>query len=584
MTKVNLKFASGLDANKEYSFELEPNLTIAVGRDPANQVVVHEKEDVVSRKHAIIQLADPQKNQDLVVVDTSANGVFVNGAKVNQRHPVTDEDKIQFGLNGPVLVLGLDPKPIKATRVVDTAALMKATRIETPVEAAAAAAPAAAATREATAAAASAGSKVTGQAEAKPAGIGKATLERRIDEATTQVKKESSKKMMNAVVLGLAAIIGVGGFAYYRSMQQEQTIAKQDQALAQTTATLQQTQQSLDHVANLPAHLRSAWGNSTVLVEASWQLMEASSERIGYHQFYRFQGQNFPFYREMPDGTIRPVITFDPRKGLAVFGGSHTGSGFVVTPDGFIMTNKHVAEAWSVPFQFQFPGIVRKRNGQIERIEGLPRGQQKWTPTREGYFFEESSTAVRRFVGKNISLNVVFPNSNLRVPARNGTTSDMHDVALLKIDVAQPLKPVVLNDQAHNSVQAGHKVVQLGYPGLSAKSYLSLRSQESTPDTYNRTTIQDVSVNEGIVSKIVPRINNSTVDAFIVTDLGDYIEMNINHSGPGNSGGPVFDSEGKVIGLFTSDVSNRSGVGSIALAVPIRYGIALLDPTRKVVN
>lgn len=580
MTKVILKFASGLDANKEYSFELQPNLAVSVGRDPSNQVVVHEKEDVVSRKHALIQRADPEKNEDLVVVDTSANGLFVNGTKVNQRHPVTDDDKIQFGLNGPVLQLNLDPRPIKATRVVDTAALMKATRLETPVAAATAAA-----TREVpTAGATSAGAKVTGEAESKPAGIGKATLERRIDEATTQVKKESSKRMMNAVILGLAALIGVGGFAYYRSMQQEQTIAKQDQTLTQTSEALQQTQRSLDKVANLPANLRSDWGNSTVLIEASWQLMEASSERIGYHQFYRFQGQSFPFYREMPDGTIRPVITFDPRRGLAVFGGSHTGSGFVVTPDGFIMTNKHVAEAWSVPFQFQFPGIVRKRNGQIERIEGLPAGQQKWTPTREGFFFDEASSAVRRFVGKNISLNVVFPNSNLRVPARNGTTSDMHDVALIKIDVAQPVKPVVLNDQAHNTVKEGHKVVQLGYPGLSAKSYLSLRSQESTPDTYKRTTIQDVSVNEGIVSKIVPRINNSTVEVFIVTDLGDYIEMNINHSGPGNSGGPVFDTDGKVIGLFTSDVSNRSGLGSIALAVPIRYGIALLDPTRKVIN
>jgi serine protease Do len=573
MTKIALKFTAGLDANKEYSFELSPTLSIAIGRDPANQVVIHEKEEVVSRKHAVIQMADASKNEDLVVVDTSSNGVFVNGARVNQRHPITDEDKIQFGLNGPVLQMTMDPKPIKATRVVDTAALMKATRLETPVDAAAAVA---AATRETSAAATSAGAKAPG-ADAKPAGIGKATLERRIDEATTQVKKDSNKKMLNVVVLGLAALIGVGGFAYYRSMQQEQTIAKQDQTLADT-------QKSLQQVANLPTEMRNAWGNSTVLIEASWQLVESGSDRVGYHQFFTFEGEKFPMYREMEDGSIRPVITFNPAAGLAVFGGTHTGSGFVVTPDGLIMTNKHVAEAWSVPFDFKFPGIVKRKNGSIDRIDGLPVAQKKWVPTKDGYFLEDKVKGTKRFVGRNVTLNVVFPNSNLRVPARNNTASDQHDAALIKIDVAKPLTPVLLNDTAHTSVQAGHKVVQLGYPGISAKSYLSMRSQEAATDTYNRTTIQDVSVNEGIVSKIVPRIANASVDAFIVTDLGDYIEMNINHSGPGNSGGPLFDTSGKVIGLFTADVANRSGVGSIALAVPIRYGIALLDPTRKVVN
>lgn len=575
MTKIVLKFTAGLDANKEYSFELSPTLSIAVGRDPANQVVIHEKEEVVSRKHAVIQLADASKNEDLVVVDTSSNGVFVNGARVNQRHPITDDDKIQFGLNGPVLQMTMDPKPIKATRVVDTAALMKATRLETPVDAAAAVS---AATREVgatSAAATNTGTQTPG--DAKPGGIGKATLERRIDEVTTQVKKESGKKMLNIAVLGLAALIGVGGFAYYRSMQQEQTIAKQDQTLADT-------QKSLQQVANLPTEMRNAWGNSTVLIEASWQLVESGSDRVGYHQFYTFEGEKFPMYREMEDGSIRPVITFNPATGLAVFGGTHTGSGFVVTPDGLIMTNKHVAEAWSVPFDFKFPGIVKRKNGSIDRIDGLPVAQKKWVPTKDGYFLEDKVKGTKRFVGRNVTLNVVFPNSNLRVPARNNTASDQHDAALIKIDVAKPLTPVVLNDTAHTTVQAGHKVVQLGYPGISAKSYLSMRSQEAATDTYNRTTIQDVSVNEGIVSKIVPRIANASVDAFIVTDLGDYIEMNINHSGPGNSGGPLFDTSGKVIGLFTADVANRSGVGSIALAVPIRYGIALLDPTRKVVN
>ncbi len=560
MTKIVLKFTSGLDANKEYSFEVTPEMAIAVGRDPANQVVIHEKEDVVSRKHAIIQMADASKNEDLVVEDTSSNGVFVNRTRVNQRHPVTDGDQIQFGQNGPVLQMTMDPKPIKATRVVDTAALIKATRLETPADSASAPG----ATRE-----------VAAETHV-PAGIGKATLERRIDEATLQVKKDSNKKMINAAVLGVAALIGVGGFAYYRSMQQDQTIAQQEQNLARTAESLQQAQKPV------ATELRNAWGNSTVLIEASWQLVEYGSDRVGYHRYRWYGNEKYPLYREMRDGTIRPVVTFNPNAGLAAFGGTLTGTGFVVTADGLVMTNKHVSEPWSVPYDFKFPGIVVRKNGTLDVIEEMPDEQKKWVPTRDAFFIEDGVRGTKRLIGRNVTLNVVFPNSSLRVSARNSTGSDLHDVALIKIDVAKNLKPVELSEDAHTSVQAGHKVVQLGYPGMHPTPYLAIRPQESSPDTYNRTAIQDVSVNEGIVSKFVPRINKSTVDAFLIKDIGDYIEMNVNDSGPGNSGGPLFDTSGKVIGLYTADVTKRSGPGQVALAVPIRYGIALLDPTRPV--
>lgn len=567
MNRITLKFVQGLDSNKEYSYNVPSNLPLSIGRDPSCHVVINDREDVVSRRHVTLEASDPSNQSHLTLVDTSSNGVFVNGAKVTQRQQITDDDKVQLGLNGPVFLLTMEPKPVKATRLVDTATLMKATRLETPSPPAV---PSQAATREAVRGAASGTEAKTAEAPMKPAGIGKATLERRIDEATTLVKQEAKKKTVNIVMVGLAALIGVGGYTYYRSKVQD--------------AALENTQRTLEQGANLASDIRSTWGNSTVLIEASWQLVESGTNRVGFHQSFDFGGEKFPMYREMEDGSIRPVITFTPGNGLAVFGGSHTGSGFVVSKDGLIMTNKHVAEAWSVPFDFKFPGIVKRKNGSIDRIDELPAVQKKWVPTRDGYFLEDKEKGGKRFVGRNVTLNVVFPNSNLRVPARNNTPSDLHDVALIKIDVAKPLTPMVLSEDAHNTVKAGHRVVQLGYPGISAKSYLSVRSQEAASDSYNRTSIQDVSVNEGLVSKIVPRISNATVDAFIVTDLGDYIEMNINHSGPGNSGGPLFDNQGKVIGLFTADVANRSGVGSIALAVPIRYGIALLDPTRKVVD
>jgi S1-C subfamily serine protease len=47
-------------------------------------------------------------------------------------------------------------------------------------------------------------------------------------------------------------------------------------------------------------------------------------------------------------------------------------------------------------------------------------------------------------------------------------------------------------------------------------------------------------------------------------------------TGPGNSGGPVFNAEGKVIGLITF-LRQSSGV-TFTYAVRIRHGRALLSP------
>jgi serine protease Do len=50
--------------------------------------------------------------------------------------------------------------------------------------------------------------------------------------------------------------------------------------------------------------------------------------------------------------------------------------------------------------------------------------------------------------------------------------------------------------------------------------------------------------------------------------MGDVIQLATGSTGAGNSGGPVFDSQGRVIGIFfAGDQAN-----AITYAVPIRYG------------
>lgn len=568
MKKLILKFASGRDANKEYSFDAVPALSVTIGRDPACQVVVHEQEDAVSRRHALIQPADPAKVDDWIVVDNgSANGLFINDMEVKQRHPINDEDVIRLGRNGPTLLVAFDPKPLKATRVVSAASVAKATRLETPAQPASLAA-----TREQPA--------INSHATAAPAGgVGKETLERRIGEVTAQVEKKSNKKLVSLGAVAVGLLVAVGGFSYYRSqLQAQELVAVKGEAEAAMNKPA-----AFD--AGMATHIRNEWGDSTVQIEAKWQMVEAVSGSPVYHRFYRLGGKEYMEYEELKDGSIRPLITYDPKQGLAV-GGTHSGTGFVVSADGFIMTNRHVAEGWTAPFPLRTPGKIYRYRGRVDYVDALPTDLDGWSPMRDDYFREKKGVKNdKRFEGRNISIEVLFQKGNVSVPARNGSSSKGQDVALLRIDAATPLTPVVLNREADATLQPGNKVVQLGFPSGSPSTtylYQSNSSQAGEAAGYSRSVVPDVSVNEGIVSKKGQRVNNASIDAFLVPSGGDYIEMNINHSGSGNSGGPIFDTQGKVVALFTADASN--GTGRIALGVPIHYGLQLLDPTHKVIK
>ncbi len=56
---------------------------------------------------------------------------------------------------------------------------------------------------------------------------------------------------------------------------------------------------------------------------------------------------------------------------------------------------------------------------------------------------------------------------------------------------------------------------------------------------------------------------------------GDVYQLTINSTGHGNSGGPMFDGKGKVIGIFTLGWSDNSGV-RVTGSIPIRYGMELM--------
>lgn len=552
MDKVRLTFMSGYDVNKTYSFDTAPDLSITIGRDPQSKIPISDMEDVVSRQHARIFLrTEPEPG--LAIESLGANGVYVNDAKVDKLQGLEHDDKIRLGQKGPVMTLEISPPPIKKTRLeISTGG--KHTRIESmdgngP------------------------GTRVPAEAVVK-VGIGKETLERKIVEATTEVKSTSNKRLLNVSAFAMALLVAIAGVGYYVFTKQGKSIE---------TLALQASQEKAPAFdAGFASTIRDQWGKSTVYIEASWKLVHGQTGQLIYHRAMNIDGKVYTVYSQNPENPnwIEPSLTLTPND--FAIGGAHSGSGFVVSKVGHIMTNRHVASAWNSQYDLRFPGVLVDSRGRPQRIvTQLPPGQEGWVPSK-ALFLGNKGIADNKLIGQNQVLNVVFPNSKLRIPASLGTISPEHDVALIKIESAVELEPLVLRKNASAVVKPGNKVVLLGYPGISAQSYVVTKSQDVFQGAADITLIKDVSVNEGIISKIVPGKTANSADERYVAIRGDSIEVNISSSGQGNSGGPLLDSQGQVIGIFAAGTGNNLGI--LTWAVPISYGLDLLDPTRSAIS
>ena len=119
-------------------------------------------------------------------------------------------------------------------------------------------------------------------------------------------------------------------------------------------------------------------------------------------------------------------------------------------------------------------------------------------------------------------------------PAKVLATNLYPDLALLKIEAGAPLPTVRFGDS--NALRLGETVIAIGNPlGLSG------------------------SISVGVVSALNRNLHSTVIDDFIQTDAS------INH---GNSGGPLFNLRGQVVGMNWALVSDTAGSIGLGLAIP----------------
>jgi serine protease Do len=121
------------------------------------------------------------------------------------------------------------------------------------------------------------------------------------------------------------------------------------------------------------------------------------------------------------------------------------------------------------------------------------------------------------------------------------------DIALLKVDVGHKLPAIAWGDSG--KMQVGDPVLAIGNPlGIGQ------------------------SVTAGIISALNRNIQDTPYDDFIQTDAP------INH---GNSGGPLFNLQGQVIGINTALISPTAGSAGLGFALPSNSAHKVIERLQK---
>jgi serine protease Do len=187
------------------------------------------------------------------------------------------------------------------------------------------------------------------------------------------------------------------------------------------------------------------------------------------------------------------------------------------------------------PFEEFFEEFFKNRRGQGGENTPPNRPPRRVSSLGSGFVIDPSGIVVtnNHVIAESDEINVIFTDGS-RLKAEVIGRDQKTDLALLRVKPSKPLKSVKFGDS--DKIRLGEWVIAIGNP-------FSLGG----------------SVTAGIVSARNRDIQSGPYDNYIQTDAA------INR---GNSGGPLFNLDGDVIGVNTAIISPSGGSIGIGFAVP----------------